>query len=204
MIRDVMNVASVDSTANVELVHLDVVNDSVDTIATALQGADSLVIAIGFILGNPFQMKEAAHKVDNLGTCTLVDAAKKAGVQKVVMVCSNLTNGRSWGQEKWPGFVVINAFGNLLDEKLIAENHLRQSGLDYTIVRCGTLKAKPPTGALQIYAEDTLRSGAVSRDLVADVCVASLSDPKATKKVLEIIEAGTAVLGKHHRPFILQ
>ena len=66
-------------------------------------------------------------EVDNLGTCKLVDAAKAAGVKKVVMVSSILTNGRNWGQEKSPGFVITNAFGNVLDEKIIAENYLRKS-----------------------------------------------------------------------------
>ena len=53
----------------------------------------------------------------------------------------------------------------VLDEKLVAEKYLRSSGIDYTIVRPGGLKAKPPTGALQISAEDTLNSGEISRDL---------------------------------------
>ena len=44
------------------------------------------------------------------------------------------------------------------------------------------------TGALIIAAEDTINAGEVSRDLVADVCVASLTDAKASNKVLEIIE----------------
>jgi uncharacterized protein YbjT (DUF2867 family) len=104
------------------------------------------------------------------------------------MVSSILTNGRNWGQESSPGFIVTNAFGKVLDEKLVAENYLRASGIDYTIVRPGGLKAKPPSGALIISGEDTLNSGEVSRDLVADVCVASLTDPKASNKVLEIIE----------------
>ncbi len=104
------------------------------------------------------------------------------------MVSSILTNGRAWGQEKSPGFVVTNAFGNVLDEKLVAENYLKKSGLDYTIVRPGGLKAKPPTGALKISGEDTLIAGEISRDLVADVCVASLTDRRASNKVLEIIE----------------
>ena len=104
------------------------------------------------------------------------------------MVSSILTNGRAWGQEKSPGFVVTNAFGNVLDEKIVAEKHLRDSGMDYTIVRPGGLKAKPPTGALKISGEDTLNAGEISRDLVADVCVASLTDKKASNKVLEIIE----------------
>jgi len=60
--------------------------------------------------------------------------------------------------------------------------------MDYTIVRPGGLKAKPPAGPLKISGEDTLNSGEISRDLVADVCVASLTDKKASNKVLEIIE----------------
>lgn len=183
----VQNVASVDTT-NVQFAHLDVVQDSVDALANTLQGADALVICTGFIPGNPLKMGDEAHKVDNVGTCRLVDAAKQAGVKKVVMVSSILTNGRNWGQEKSPGFVVTNAFGGVLDEKIVAENYLRKSGADYTIVRPGGLKAKPPSGALIISKEDTLTSGEISRDLVADVCVASLTDGKASNKVLEIVE----------------
>eukprot|EP00977_Amphora_coffeiformis_P028809 scaffold37247_cov191-Amphora_coffeaeformis.AAC.2 len=44
------------------------------------------------------------------------------------------------------------------------------------------------TGPLVISGEDTLNAGEISRDLVADVCVASLTDAKASNKVLEIIE----------------
>ena len=56
----VQKVASVDTSA-VELKHLDVVKDSVDEIAATLAGADSLVIATGFIPGNPLKMNAAAH-----------------------------------------------------------------------------------------------------------------------------------------------
>lgn len=183
----IQKVPSLDA-AGIELRKLDVASDSTADITSVLQGADSLVIAVGFVPGNPLKMNAAAHEVDNVGTCKLIDAAKAAGVKKVVMVSSILTNGRAWGQEKSPGFVVTNAFGNVLDEKLVAENYLKASGLDYTIVRPGGLKAKPPTGSLKISGEDTLIAGEISRDLVADVCVASLTDGKASKKVLEIIE----------------
>ena len=184
----VQKVSSVD-TASVQLKHLDVVMDSIDEMAKTLEGADSLVIALGFIPGNPFKMNDEAHKVDNVGTCKLIDAAKKAGITKVVMVSSILTDARSWDKEKSPGFQITNAFGQVLDEKIIAEKYLRASGLDYTIVRPGGLKAKPPTGALIVSGENTLDSGEISRDLVADVCVAALTDGKASNKVLEIIEA---------------
>lgn len=184
----VQQVGKVDANG-ISLKRLDVVADSTEVLAATLKGADSLIIATGFVPGNPFKMNEAAHAVDNLGTIKLVDAAKAAGVGKVVMVSSILTNGRAWGQEKSPGFQVTNAFGNVLDEKIIAENYLRASGIDYTIVRPGGLKATPPTGVLQVSKEDTLNSGEISRDLVADVCVAALTDPKASNKVVEIIES---------------
>jgi len=78
----VQKVAAVD-TAAVELKRLDVVADSVEALASTMASADSLVIATGFIPGNPFQMNSEAHAVDNVGTCKLVDAAKMAGVKKV-------------------------------------------------------------------------------------------------------------------------
>ncbi|GKY97018.1 hypothetical protein MPSEU_000660600 [Mayamaea pseudoterrestris] len=185
----VQNVAAVSSSANVSLKKLDVAKDSVDDMATtSLAGADALIIAVGFVPGNPLKMNQAAHEVDNVGTCKLIDAAKQAGVKKIVMVSSILTNARAIGKASSPGFIVTNAFGNVLDEKLVAENHLKASGIDYTIVRPGGLKAKPPTGDLRIYGEDALEAGEISRDYVADVCVGALTDPKASNKVLEIIE----------------
>jgi len=122
------------------------------------------------------------------GTVKLVDAAVKAKVPAVVMVSSILTNGRAWGQENSPGFQITNAFGHVLDEKIEAEKYLRGSSLQYTIVRPGGLKAKPPTGALKVSKEDTLNAGEISRDYVADVVVAALFDPAAKNKVVEIIE----------------
>jgi len=134
-------------------------------------------------------MDAAAHAVDNVGTCALIDAAKQAGVKKVVLVSSILTDAGAWGQLDSAGYKITNAFGHVLEEKLVAEKYLRASGLDYTIVRPGGLKADAPTGALFVSAENTLNSGEVSRDLVAKVSVEALFDAKASNKVVEIIES---------------
>jgi len=185
----IQQVAGVTSTEATTLKRLDVVKDDVQQMASALEGVDAVVVATGFVPGiNPLTMDAAAHAVDNLGTVKLVDAALQAKVPKIVLVSSILTNGRNWGQENSPGFVVTNAFGHVLDEKIQAENHIRKSGLDYTIVRPGGLKAKPPAAGLKVAKEDTLSAGEVSRDFVADVCVAALFDSNASNKVVEIIE----------------
>ena len=52
------------------------------------------------------------------GTLHLVDAAKKAGVKKFVLMSSLLTNGREAGQGTNPNFIVLNLFGGVLDQKL--------------------------------------------------------------------------------------
>lgn len=52
------------------------------------------------------------------GTLHLVDAAKRAGVKKFVLMSSLLTNGRDAGQGTNPNFVVLNLFGGVLDQKL--------------------------------------------------------------------------------------
>lgn len=175
-------------TKGVSLKSLDVAKDGVEKIASTLKGSNALIIATGFVPGNPFAMNAEAHAVDNIGTKTLVDAAKKAGVEKVVLVSSILTNGRAWGQENSPGFQITNAFGAVLDEKLEAEKYLRASGLDYTIVRPGGLKSTAPSGSLVLSKEDSLNSGEISRDLVADVSIAAVFDPGASNRVVEIIE----------------
>ncbi len=168
-------VGAVDA-SKVDLRVLDVEKNSVAQIAETLKGAEALVIATGFVPGNPFKMDAAAHAVDNLGTVALIDGAKAAGVGKVVLITSILTDGPAWGQVNSPGYQVTNAFGHVLEEKLVAEKYLRASGLDWTIVRPGGLKADPPQGGLFVSGENTLNSGEISRDLVADVCVAAISD----------------------------
>lgn len=180
--------------AEVPYTALDVVNDDVATIANAMRGAEVVVCATGFVPGSPFEMGKMAHAVDNVGTVKLVDAAKQAGVRRFVLVSSILTNGRAIGQQNSIGFRVTNAFGGVLDEKLVAEQALRASGLEWVIVRPGGLKDGAPSGELAVSAEDTLFSGEVTRSLVADVC-AEAALGGATGRVVEVVETGTCVAG---------
>mmetsp|Transcript_6307 Transcript_6307/g.23679 ORF Transcript_6307/g.23679 Transcript_6307/m.23679 type:complete len:344 (+) Transcript_6307:82-1113(+) len=181
------------SSAKVESVAFDVEKMSADAMADSLKGAKLVICAMGFVPGNPFEMNKLAKAVDNEGTIKLVDAAKKAGVQRFILVSSILTNGRAIGQESNPGFVITNAFGGALDEKLIAEKYLVKSGLDYTILRPGGLKDAAPEGTAVIGAEDTLLAGEVSRDLVAKVAVEALRKSGASRKTVELIEDGSCL-----------
>ncbi|XP_073307332.1 uncharacterized protein At2g34460, chloroplastic-like isoform X2 [Primulina huaijiensis] len=71
--------------------------------------------------------------------------------------------------------------------KLQAEQHIRKSGINYTIIRPGGLKNDPPKGNIVMEQEDTLSAGTISRDQVAEVAVEALLCPESWYKVVEIV-----------------
>ena len=167
------------------------VTDTTENLALAMEGVDVVVIATGFVPGNPFKMNAAAHEVDNEGVVNCVDAAKKAGtVKKIVLISSILTNGREAGLADTPGFKITNAFGGVLDEKLVGEKYLRNSGIDWVIVRPAGLK-NDQSGSLIVGAEDAMASGEIDRHLVAEVMARAALDDSAKNKVYEIAEEGS-------------
>ncbi|KAL3149793.1 hypothetical protein ABBQ38_013619 [Trebouxia sp. C0009 RCD-2024] len=134
----------------VKLVTADVTSDATE-LAAAMKGADAVICAIGSSGFNP----KGPRTVDYEGTLHLVDAAKRAGVKKFVLMSSLLTNGRDAGQGTNPNFVVLNLFGGVLDQKLKAEKYLRGSGLDWTIVRWAPCQHTPLPPKLQDASQRT-------------------------------------------------
>ncbi|MCS6803035.1 MAG: SDR family oxidoreductase [Chloroflexota bacterium] len=120
------------------------------------------------------------EKVDYHGQVNLIDAAKEAGVKKVVLISS-------LGITKPDNMLNMIGNGRILEWKLKSEDYLRASGLDYTIVRPGHLEVPPhPPRTLVVGTGDTLQ-GAVSREQLADVCIAALRSPAARNKTFELI-----------------
>ena len=156
---------------------------------------DVLIIATGFVPGNPFKMAAAARAVDNEGVVHLVDAATRAGVRRVVLISSILVDGRAMGAEDSPGFKITNAFGGVLDEKLVGERALEGSGLEWVIVRPAGLRSDPPKTPLVATPGNVMASGEVSRALVADVMAEAAFAKDAAGKIVEIAEAGTFAPG---------
>jgi len=61
------------------------------------------------------------------------------------------------GQLLNPAYIFLNVFGLTLVAKLQAENHIRKSGINYTIIRPGGLKNDPPTGNVVMEPEVLLK-----------------------------------------------
>lgn len=176
------------------LPNFDITSDA-SILAEQMTNVDVAVVCTGFVPGNPFKMAAAAHAVDNEGVVHLVEAAKAAGVKRVVLISSILTDGRTMHAEDSPGFKITNAFGGVLDEKLVGERHLVDSGVEYTIVRPAGLRGEPPKSTLLISPGNVMSSGEVSRELVAKVMAEAAFAPKAAGKIVELAETGTFAAG---------
>lgn len=92
-------------------------------------------------------------QVDNYGTVNLVEACRQLGINRFILISSILVNGAAMGQILNPAYIFLNVFGLTLMAKLQAEQHIRKSGINYTIIRPGGLKNDPPTGNLVMTAE---------------------------------------------------
>ncbi|XP_010540561.1 PREDICTED: uncharacterized protein At2g34460, chloroplastic isoform X3 [Tarenaya hassleriana] len=174
---------------SLQIVKADVTEGS-EKLAEAIgDDSDAVVCATGF---RPGVDLFAPWKVDNFGTVNLVDACRKKGVDRFVLVSSILVNGAAMGQILNPAYVFLNVFGLTLVAKLQAEKYVRKSGINYTIIRPGGLRNDPPTGNVVMEPEDTLYEGSISREQVAEVSVEALLQPEAPFKVVEIIARADA------------
>lgn len=61
------------------------------------------------------------------------------------------------GQMLNPAYIFLNVFGLTLIAKLQAEQYIRKSGINYTIIRPGGLRNDPPTGNV-VMEPEVLRS----------------------------------------------
>lgn len=197
-VRDVAKAKKLGLDKGARVVKIDVTEPA--TLASALAGVDAVVCATGFTPSFNFS-KDNAQAVDQKGTFALVDAAKAAGVTSFVLVSSLLTNAPAIGQTENGNYKFLNALGGILDAKRAAELHLASSGLRWTVIRPGGLSNDLPsvTGAIITRPEDTLLGlegdpgREVSRDSVASLAIAALTDDLASNKIVEVVASPTAV-----------
>lgn len=132
-------------------------------IAAAVGPADAIVFAAGAGPGSG-----AARKMtmDRDGAIRLIDVAKQNRIPRYVMI-SAMDAEQPRGEE---------VFRTYLRAKAQADEALRQSGLDWTIVRPGRLTNDPPTGRVRLGAQ--LPRAEISRADVAEVLACVLETPE--------------------------
>jgi uncharacterized protein YbjT (DUF2867 family) len=112
---------------------------------------------------------------------------------KLVMCSSAGVTRPTWDEAKRKQFagaadipiVRLNPFG-ILDVKRNSEEKLRQSGIDYCIVRPSGLNDNWPAGSRPLFSQGDIAVGRIHRKDVAEVMVDALSTPEATGKTFEV------------------
>jgi len=123
-------------------------------------------------------------EVDQEGAKRLVDASKKANIKKFVMLSSMGADQPEKAEQ----------LQEYLKAKHNADAYLKQSGLNYAIVRPGSLTNNKPTDHIEL-KEKLSKQGEISRADVAQTLVRSLNDDTANNVVFEILE-GETLIGK--------
>ncbi|WP_424492982.1 SDR family oxidoreductase [Salinimicrobium sp. GXAS 041] len=144
-----------------------------DDLSPALKGIDKVIFAAG---SGGHTGPEKTTAVDEEGAIKVIDAAVKAKVKKFVMLSAMSADEPSSHKE----------LEHYLKAKAEADKYLRNSGLNYTIVRPGALTDDLGMGKVQL--GEKVERGEISRDDVAFLLVMSLADPLAKNKTFEAIE----------------
>jgi uncharacterized protein YbjT (DUF2867 family) len=154
--------------------------ESDDDLAPHVAGSDAVVFAAG---AGPGSGPERKRTVDCGGAVKLIDACRASGVGRYVMVSSMGVRGP--GEHSGP-------MEPYLDAKAEADERLRASGLDYTIVRPGRLSDDSGTGLIEV-GTPLERRGEVARDDVASTLLAVLDEPRTAGLTFDLLAGETPV-----------
>src|SRR5437868_8877038 len=148
------------------------------TLLTACAGVDAVISTITTILTS--QPGDSFEATDGEGNRALIDAAKQTGVSKFIFVSFDTTKSPD---------------NPLKKAKRDTEEHLKQSGLDYTILHptffCESwlgpmLFADPVACTAKIYGKGTDKVRYVAVADVAEFAVQSLTNPAARNATIPI------------------
>ncbi len=142
-------------------------------ISAAVGEADAIVFAAG---AGPGSGPERKTTVDLEGALKSIEASKKNGIGRFLIVSSIGAHAPPDGDE---------TFSVYLRAKAAADEAVAASGLDYTIVRPGSLTDDPGTGKIDATTELGGR-GPIPRDDVAATLLGCLDEPATIGKTFEV------------------
>jgi uncharacterized protein YbjT (DUF2867 family) len=163
----------------VEPVLLDLEATTLEELTEVVRGADAVVFAAGGGADGNAARKET---VDKGAAIMLADAAAAAGVRRYLMVSAMGTENADPDSDE--------VFQIYLRAKQAADDHLRSSELDWTIVRPGRLTDDVPTGHVQV---GQLESGSVTRGDVAHVLAEALEAPNTVGKTFDLLNGDVRI-----------
>ena len=168
-------------------VELDLESASEEDLQKVFTGAAAVIFSAGAGGGSP----ERTKAVDYEGAVRAMDAARAAGVDRFIMV--SFAGASVMAKELDPD----NSFYPYAKAKQDADDRLRETELDYTILGPGTLTEQPGSGKIVIADADGNVEGDVkketSRDNVALVIAAVLTGGYASRQTVNFYDGDTPI-----------
>ncbi|WP_158737867.1 SDR family oxidoreductase [Alteribacillus sp. YIM 98480] len=149
--------------------------EDIETIAKAAEGVDAVVFTAG---SGPHTGKDKTILIDLDGAVKTIEAAKAAGVKRFIMISSFDTRREAIQ-------AASSSFAPYVAAKHYADEWLKQTDLDYTIIHPGRLTNDKGTG--QVEAAFEVERGEVPREDVAGVIVASLENETTIGKEFQVV-----------------
>ena len=160
---------------------LDIEQQDADAFAEAFAGCDAVVFAAG---GGPDGNIERKRTVDLEGSLKSIDGCGRAGISRFVQI-SAISVDDPLPEDTAP---VWKAYA---EAKRDSDTALRDSDLDWTIIRPGRLTDEPATGLVEL--GETVARSDVPRADVAEVVAAVLDDPRSSHRQWNLVSGDTAV-----------
>ena len=160
---------------------LDIEAQDASAFAAAFAGCDAVVFAAG---GGPDGNIERKRTVDLEGSLKSAEGAKRAGVKRVIQVSAIGVDDPLPGDTEavWRAYV---------EAKRDADAALRESGLDWTILRPGRLTDDPGTG--RIVLGQGVERGDVPRADVASTIAAIIDDAATSGRQWNLVGGQTPI-----------
>ncbi|GAB3257190.1 SDR family oxidoreductase [Arthrobacter pigmenti] len=159
----------------------DLEKSDADALARNLEGFDAVVFAAG---GGPDAGIERKKTVDRDGSVLSAEAAVTAGVNRFVQVSAISVDEpvADDAGDQWRAYV---------DAKRDADEELKKTALEWTILRPGGLTDDDGTGRIQL--AEKLERGRIPREDVAATIVAVLDEQGSAGKVWELVGGDTPI-----------
>ena len=158
-----------------------VVADLEEDCSHALKECDAVIFTAG---SGPHTGPEKTIDVDQNGAIRLMDAAEAAGVKRFILVSSMRADAPEKAPEK---------IHHYLRAKHKADEHLRASSLDFTLVRPGPLTNDPGTGKVELSARLD-RTGSIPREDVASVLLATLDADNTIHQSFDLLSGDHSIV----------
>lgn len=153
---------------------------NVSELAALMNGSDVVVFTAG---AGGKGGEEMTNAIDGEGLETAVAAAQQAGISRFLLVSAFPEAGRAKN--------LSPTFENYMRVKKLADVALAESGLDWVILRPGTLTDEPGSGLVR--SGLAIPYGSISRDDVAATLMAIIEQPAVNRIIIELTGGDMAV-----------